>query len=376
MGNYLVQFQLINTMEEFESQEYRNELANKLKQTRNEEGRESGKVLLNEERETAIYKVSALLNELKKRLPKEYLGYLESFLKPGDLEALHETFEITDISDKLTPEHRLVVESEILENFYYHLYRGNNSWLPKEIREKFMEMKNTLFPGQDEERWGIKEGPEIINEISDGALYDNHNFTHVVLGQKTTETGRKNLVQPFNPESTIVGGTMGNNEFYVDPGYNGYASQLNGTLIVLSPQSLASRKFIEAILSDPGVYQDKNKPRLGENDRGDLGYGTEDYGHSRSVKTYALLFLANYPMIEHQDGIPLPLKDKEFKWSDISTKMVNLASGRLYERKQTELETEEVQESIQFYRNLLKNESGIDLVPDQEKFDKDSTKPS
>ncbi len=368
-------------MKKFESQEYRKDLASKLRQARSGDGKEAGREILNRERESVLYKASELIHQLKKGLPKEYAAYANGFLQPENQESLERSFEIRDISSELTLEHRVYIEAELIEDFYYHYLRGKDYWPGDVMKGEFKRIRSLLFPDNPEisasdQHWGIRSGPDMFDHLTGGSLLDNHNLNHVVGGEKAGTT--RFLIQPFSMDSLISGATNieSEGEFYMSAGYNVYARQISKPLIILNPKDPVARKFIEDF--DPGrdiTSPDAQDMSLQKNERGDVGYGGPGgYLYPYDHGMYRLLFLANYPAIEpHGLGIVLRFRagyenetdEQKYKWSDIATTIVNLRVGRLYERKQTPADIDRAQGDIQRYRDLLRSQYGIDLEVDK-----------
>lgn len=352
-------------MEKFESQVYRKKLADEIKQVRTESGRDMGRQLLKQEHESEIYQASVILKELKRNLPEEYQAKLNSFLTFESQESLAENFEITDISDKLSIKHRLVIEAGILENLYYHSGTVNKYSKSDNTLNKLSEVRKLLFPNKEEDGgWGIESGPDLFNDISDGDFYNNHNFTHVAngLGYKRDE-----LISPFDPASILNCKSSEETSYlHVCAGYNGCAKQIDKALIILSSKNLATRKFIE-------TYFDMNRLlpiEARENYRGEVGYKSIDNTKSPIItSTQALLFLADYPIICFDT--PFDVEGKEIRWNEFASKIINLANGKMYSRKQTVVENEEVEKSIDYYRDLAKERySSKNLTSDKEMISK------
>ena len=104
----------------FESFEYRDELAKKIKGSRKEDIVGKDQEILEEEREKIIYKVSKLIQDLRRGLSPEMRVHLEEFKKQNeDSQELQDLYIIIDISEALTQRHRLMIEAEAIEDIYY-----------------------------------------------------------------------------------------------------------------------------------------------------------------------------------------------------------------------------------------------------------------
>ena len=351
-------------MEKFESEEYRDQLAVKITQARSTEGRNKAKELLKTEHESLLYKVSELLSKLKNVLPKEYQDYLDEFIKVEDSEEVLEKFEVKDISSLLTLEHKLFIEAEILEHFVFHKHGYK---VPDQIKAYFEEIKTLLFPQSDTFKCGIDSGPKLFNEITEGKFLDNRNVNHVVNAERNNI---ESLIKPFAFESQI----LQSHSIYLCAGDNGYAQQISKPLVIFEPSDLNARKFIEEgydfqhrpILDNAELRKDKN---------GNVGYfvySIDGRLGTQQSSLYRLLFLANYPILPGNVYNELVLvktnnKNIEYKWSEVASEVVNLPAGKLYKRRQTPEEAVEVDESIKYYRDLLKVRLGIDFERDKDR---------
>lgn len=375
-------------MEKLESQEYRDQLAAKIKNVKSNEGPDRAReLLIGSERESVVYKVSELLHRLKNVLPTEYEDYLEKFIHIEDSQEVLENFEIIDISSFLKLEHRLFVEAEILEQFAYHKYKHD---VPSEIKTYFKEITTLLFPQSDTGGfgWGIDSGPDLFNEITEGRFFDNRNLNHVVNAQRNV---REFLIEPFHFESQIkTEGSRGNKSFFLCAGYNPYTQQISKPLVIFNPKDMRARKFVEEGYEFYGekiadhVRSKGNNAHLIKDKEGNVGYcvGGGDKMKDRKSPLYRLLFLAAYPIFPDHGYEELVFSfDKtgnkdttEYTWSDISSEMVNLHTGKRYIGRQKLEDDLKVDESIQFYRKLLRDKFGIDFEIDKDKEIKDLEK--
>jgi hypothetical protein len=371
-------------MEGFKSQKYRDDLATQLMLARSKG--ENAQNILSTEKESVLYKVSEIIKRLKGGLPKEYDEYIRGFKESTDSEQVLENFDVEDISDRITLEHRLFIEAETMEDFAIHFY--DREEFPQSIYKDIGEIRALLFPTDTgTEQWGIEAGPDLYNEITEGEFFDNRNLNHVVLGQKTGKNLTPLLVKPFDFDSGMM--SVGEDTkplskiLFLGAGYNGYACQLSKPLLILKPTDLKARKFVEnshsykdteQLIKEAEVY--KRNISFERDEKGKLGYRTGDY----NSPLHNLLFLAGYPLLEQPDvGIAMDFRDfrnkpvAEYKWSDVATEMVNLRAGKLYKRKQSEDEVSLAEEGVEFYRDLLRTRFNIDYERDMEVFRQDNT---
>src|SRR3989344_1750559 len=374
----------------FESQEYRHSLAKNLKEKRSQGENDEAREMLEKEKEAKLYEVTRMIQELRRGLPKTASEELDAFLEDKeDTEDMRANFDIVDVSGRLTQEHRLFIELDIIHDFYVGNLEALGMTLnPKVGRDEFYGKE---LPGEKEaaERNRFKmwqdvnskfkkairllnpegdvgggtyltiEGTEaLMKDITNGEITNNHNLTHVVTGVKTWRQAQKHLRRPFD-ESSVIEPSNDEQLLCIAAGnVMGLHKQIAKPIIILTPRDPVARNFIKegtkVDLDDPAVEDSisKRAARLEYLESEGVWWNKGiSYGGS------ALLFLADLPSRAAEIRTDLPVDKegnlKKIAWKDIASIIVNLRKGKVYFRKISSEGEQEVEEDIRRYRKFL-----------------------
>lgn len=356
-------------MEKFESQEYRDRLAKKIKAVRKENTREQAKADLNKEKtESDLYRISSSLHELKQSLPKEVRLAIDEFLIPKNKEILERDFDVEDVSGLLSQEQKLFIELNIIEDLLIVQCRKKGElYTSKDIQDKIQKILLEFFPNKaDQYSWGVKTGLELYDKITEGGFSDNRNFSHVINGQRRSND---HFAKPLDVETVIKGSVDMEPQtefFYVCPGENEYAKQIDKPLILFCPHDMAARRFMKDLLPQD-IEKHLKHVFFRRDEKGKLGYDT-GLNNSWDPNMYPLLFLANYPMLPRIGEIRLKFypETKRSDWVDVASEIINLPAGKRYKRKRQDGDEQGIEKDIKYYRDLLKRKIGIDLEKDKD----------
>lgn len=354
-------------MEKFSSQDYRDSLAEKLVNTRNnsESGRQTANEILMQEQETLAYKVSELLNQLRKLFPKESIDYAERFRPNYEAIENDPNWESIDISNQMTQTIRLMVEYSYL--FVLGDELKNLGIIDRSVWEnQMLKIREQIYHLLQDEK---KKIASFINDLSQGAFFDRRNFTHVV-----SATGA--YVDKKFDVASIIQEDEQDQEFYVEPGENVWATSYpSQPLMIMSPHSRGGRKFIEEVCSPrgkEGLIKSIKDYKLNMREKGLANYKNDEFiGYSSSLKLngsspiYRLLYLAGLPIYDPNinRGLYFHYTHEELEthssWMDVFDTIIDLRAEKVFRRKISSEEENEFNKDIRYYRELLRNEFEI-----------------
>jgi hypothetical protein len=329
------------------------------------------------------------LRSLREGLPQEFQEYAASFLNPEDKEEIKESFHITDLSTALNEEETLILEAngllkslstfasistipswgkepaKRLEQIVEQLYSERADGIDRTERKPGMSLQDRA-PLIRDQRWRrFTKGGLLLNRATNGAFLDNHNFNHVVSAASVKYRGAS-----FDPSTSIEQSSERESEsaFFVNAGHNPWSEGRAISAVVLNPLDMHARSFVHTPELEEWLVKGTRSVRKSfshEDHPHPLeGYGPKHDNYTDEEFFYSCLFLAGYPINEPKHVGTTVAFSGTPTWADISTLMVNLHAGRLYDRKTNEDAQEQAKAEMRRFRDLVQKHLGISSEED------------
>ena len=370
-------------MEKFESDKYRDLLAERLKTTKNSDGLETAQITLEIEKDNFEYKISKVLHDIRRILPKEVLDLEKTSFPNYESVENDAEWETEDVSDKIPRNVKLLIEFNVISNILNSILVHKAIEIDAKNHDNCVEVSVMIrnFEAQHD-----LDMSTLADELSRGAFINNHNINHVVGGSSKLYKYTK-----FQPEDEIKESNIwlysGENVFY----------NTSQPLMISTPFSKQSRDFFKsAFYRNEESVINTFRERFGSGDRiypydpeGVFsGYEIDDSKRRKvddsnsgtsldhNSPGYILLHLANLPirqdeihlrfygsnLNERVNGMKKPIK--KYNWKEAFDFIIDLRVGKIFRRKQSAEEKQEIKADIERYRKLLRKEFGLPEIPE------------
>lgn len=377
-------------MEKFEFENYRDELARELNETRKKDGgRAAAKEKLEEVRGDENYTDSKALHRIRNEFPRQVVSEAMDYQERVDDPTM---WDVEDVSDKIPEEYKHMIDKATLHDISRKVYLGveNNKgrWDVDERIDKIREKpKNDDLHEQDrQEELLDKKIDRFRNELLGHRLLDNHNLNHLVMGHGGS--AEQFRAKPFDRYSQIEASSTGDTDedgFWMNTA-GGHYRRLDRPAVVFSPDNLATRHFfeqkfyppIEKLLEelaesekkDPGSTFRDIKSRLVFYDDVFKGFGVRNHGDDIA----RLLFLTGMPLasgysnpnkvlffpFESREDARRKRKEKDWSkvpveetWMDIADCVIDLRQRKVWKRKYSQEESDQVKVEKEKYKKWI-----------------------
>lgn len=401
----------MKTFVDFEG--YRKDLADDIKKTKEEEGREVAQEKLQKIKATPDYKTTKLFHSFAQQsLPPitTLPGEIKSREKVAHGMENIDKWEVEELNSKIPPMVKDQIDWARRQELVrlINLYKVGGERITKQFSYDRLKDENTKafdsLSEEEKEEIGVKKQvqykkvvelyPDLINIITGGKYLDLRNLNHAIGGATVYDSfydadyvdtiGANPITRgtltgnSFELNSSIRPGE--NNNFHVVTGQNPWAGVHKDfpPLAIISPNNPKARNFFRDSFNPKAVF-----PIFGTREYGDLqkylksirefdedgkfvGFKVKENIHSGGYLN-RLLFLCEQPVIttDNVEGFKNTFSEEYlaqlkkskggiYSWADIADTIVDLPTGKLYKRKYTETEQKEAEEDMDQYKEELR----------------------
>jgi hypothetical protein len=385
----------LNIMEKFQFENYRDELAKELRETRSKDGgRKDAKGMLESVKNSEDYQDTKKLHQIRNEFPRQAVAEAMNYPKQEDDPAL---WDVEDVSGKIPEEYKYTVDKAILYDISNKVYPSmeNNKerWAVDEkiaaVRREKPESED-VFEGMREAEEEKKKIENFLDSLSGHRLLDKHNLNHLVMGHGGTAEHYR--AKAFDRHSKIEASSHGefsySNGFWMNIAGGNYVS-IGNPAVIFSPDNIATRRFFENKFyppidnllekfsedekKSPGSTFLNIKKKLVFEDGAFKGFNISSYNGEPDLAR--ILFLAGFPFAperrsgkaiffpfeseyegklrrEENDHSKVPIEES---WADISDCIIDLRVRKVWKRKYSEDEIEQVKSEKEKYKKWIEN---------------------
>lgn len=352
-------------MEKFSFENYRDNLAKELKDTKRNVGHIAAREKSRQEKITENYQTAKSLRDIKKTLPEDVVADVLHNFKEVEREDDPNNWDVENIADKVPQEFKYLIDSDILSIVVGKMGLDNEQRyeINESIRRVVRNTTDDVMTYEYKER--RQKVYKLVDMLMEGSFLDEHNLNHVVTGLSYSDkhTGEASFDRYSNIEPS-QGNEWGKDGLWTTPHGNLYSTKMR-PIVNFSPNNLATHLFFENAFYPP-INTMLEHLKL-EAQRKYVG--SADEGESNLERLY---FLAGLPMpkevglglffdfesvrqrderVEKGDTGRLTV---DVNWMEIADKILDFKSGKIWKRKHTKEELNEVKNRQEFYQEWIK----------------------